>query len=55
MDLASYEQFASELHDRLAADSRVLGLLALGSTADASWDRSSDYDFCVITEPFACA
>src|SRR5262249_57449789 len=51
MDLASYEQFTSELHDRLAADPRVLGLLALGSTADASCrDQWSDHDFWVITE-----
>jgi hypothetical protein len=51
MDLASYEQFTSELHDRLAADPRVLGLLALGSTADVSCrDRWSDHDFWVITE-----
>jgi hypothetical protein len=51
MDHASYEQFTSELHGRLAADPRVLGLLALGSTADASCrDRWSDHDFWVITE-----
>ena len=51
MDLDSYEKFTSELHDRLAADPRVLGLLALGSTADASCrDRWSDHDFWVITE-----
>jgi hypothetical protein len=51
MELSSYEQFTREVHDRLAADPRVLGLLALGSTADASCrDQWSDHDFWVITE-----
>lgn len=54
MDQIDYERFLEELTATLAADPRVLGLVALGSTADASSrDRWSDHDFWVITEPGA--
>ena len=50
MDAESYERFTERLHDSLAADGRVLGLVALGSMAaqDTKPDRWSDHDFFVI-------
>ncbi|HJQ35362.1 MAG TPA: hypothetical protein VJ866_24635 [Pyrinomonadaceae bacterium] len=54
MDASDYEAFLDELTATLEADPNVLGLVALGSTADASYrDRWSDYDFWVITSPGA--
>ncbi|HEX7315817.1 MAG TPA: hypothetical protein VF297_18015 [Pyrinomonadaceae bacterium] len=52
MDTFEYESFLEELTATLAADPLVLGLITLGSTADAaSRDRWSDHDFWVITAP----
>jgi hypothetical protein len=54
MDQHTYEQFTKTLHARLAADERVLGLVALGSMADPlRRDQWSDQDFWVITQPDA--
>ena len=54
MDSIEYEAFLDELTATLEADPHVLGLVALGSTADESYrDRWSDYDFWVITSPGA--
>ena len=50
MDSTDYEDFLDELTAALEADPLVLGLIALGSTADAaSRDCWSDHDFWVIT------
>jgi hypothetical protein len=50
MDSAAYQSFLDELTSTLDADPLVLGLIALGSTADAAArDRWSDHDFWVIT------
>lgn len=48
-----YTAFTEALCERLEADSRVLGLVALGSMArrDYEPDRWSDHDFFVITTP----
>lgn len=47
-----YEGFTRTLHERLAADARVIGLIALGSMADVTRrDQWSDHDFWVITNP----
>src|SRR5215213_6016319 len=45
-----YKRLTERLSDRLAADERVLGLVALGSMAaqDTQPDRWSDHDFFVI-------
>lgn len=52
MNEVEYEEFLEELTARLEADPAVLGLVALGSTADASSrDRWSDHDFWIITAP----
>jgi hypothetical protein len=52
MDAFEYEAFLDELTATLEADPHVLGLIALGSTADESYrDRWSDYDFWIITSP----
>jgi hypothetical protein len=52
MDSIDYQNFLDELTSTLDADPLVLGLIALGSTADAaSRDRWSDHDFWVITAP----
>ncbi|HYG62421.1 MAG TPA: hypothetical protein VEL74_07555, partial [Thermoanaerobaculia bacterium] len=50
MDAAAYERFTERLLQSLAADSTVLGLVALGSMAalDTKPDRWSDHDFFVI-------
>lgn len=51
MDLIDYQRFLDELTATLEADPLVLGLIALGSTADAaSRDRWSDHDFWLIAE-----
>ena len=47
----AFQNFIEQLQARLDADPRVLGLVLLGSTADASYrDAWSDHDFWVITE-----
>ena len=52
MDAIEYQDFLNELVSTLEADPLVLGLIALGSTADAaSRDRWSDHDFWIITSP----
>lgn len=50
MDAHGYERFTERLRQALAADERVLGLVALGSMArqDTQPDRWSDHDFFVI-------
>ncbi len=49
----AFAAFTRELHDRLEADARALGLVALGSMAarDYQPDAWSDHDFFVITKP----
>lgn len=50
MDAHAFDAFTSEVGDRLARDEIVLGLLALGSTAQAETrDRWSDHDFIIVT------
>jgi len=55
MNPMEYQQFSEQLTARLAADGRVLGLVAAGSMAaqDTMPDRWSDHDFFVITRPGA--
>ena len=51
MDPAEYESFTRDLQERLSADPRVLGLVAVGSMArrpEHLPDRWSDHDFFVI-------
>lgn len=51
MQPEAYASFTCELSDRLAADPRVVGLVALGSMAGgaAGPDAFSDHDFFVVT------
>jgi hypothetical protein len=53
MDQERYRRFSDDLRRALAADPRVLGMVALGSMAEAgrSPDRWSDHDFFIITRP----
>lgn len=52
MNAAEYEQFTAALLRTLEADPDVLGLVALGSTADPTHrDAWSDHDFWVVTRP----
>jgi hypothetical protein len=53
MDAEGYAALTQALHDRLAGDARVLGLVALGSMAQRDYqpDRWSDHDFFVVTQP----
>ena len=52
MNPTEYQRFLDELTSTLEADPAVVGLIALGSTADASSrDRLSDHDFWIITAP----
>ncbi len=52
MNRNEFENFTQQLVDRLASDSRVLGVVAFGSMADLTrMDRWSDHDFSVITVP----
>jgi predicted nucleotidyltransferase len=53
METAEYQRFTEELRRRLAADERVVGLVALGSmaTRDYAPDAFSDHDFFVVTRP----
>lgn len=55
MTPGDYEAWTESLKLRLEADPRVLGLIALGSTArgDVAPDRWSDHDFFVIVRPGA--
>jgi hypothetical protein len=48
-----YRAFTHELTERLRADGRALGLVAVGSMADRDYapDEWSDHDFFVITPP----
>ncbi|MCA9981483.1 MAG: hypothetical protein KDD89_11630 [Anaerolineales bacterium] len=52
MNPTDYHQFTTDLTERLSADERVLGLIALGSMAAQHGrvpDAYSDHDFFVIT------
>lgn len=52
MNSTEYEQFTATLLHTLEADPDVMGLVALGTTADPTWrDAWSDHDFWVITRP----
>lgn len=53
METAEYQRFTEELCQRLEADERVVGLVALGSMAgrDYAPDAFSDHDFFVVTRP----
>lgn len=52
MNEAEYERFTAALLRTLEADPDVLGLVALGSTADPTFrDAWSDHDFWVVTRP----
>ena len=53
MDLERYRSFTRQLRARLESDTRVLGLVAVGSMAEAGRtpDAWSDHDFFVITVP----
>lgn len=55
MQLEQYRAFTATLTETLAADLRVVGLIALGSMAEQDYapDRWSDHDFFVVTEPGA--
>ena len=54
MNLIDYQSFLNELISTLEADPVVWGLIALGSTADATYrDEWSDHDFWIITAPGA--
>lgn len=62
MEPAEYQRFTEALRQRLEADERVVGLVALGSMAgrDYAPDAFSDHDFFVVTrtgaqEPFRVA
>jgi hypothetical protein len=48
-----YRAFTQELTERLRADPRAIGLVAVGSMADRDYgpDEWSDHDFFVITPP----
>jgi hypothetical protein len=51
MDPGEYERFTRDLEERLSADPRVLGLVAVGSMArrpEHLPDRWSDHDFFVV-------
>jgi len=51
MDNRSFEIFTASLRSALEHDPKVLGLITLGSTADASFrDEWSDHDFWIVTE-----
>jgi hypothetical protein len=52
MNAAEYEEFTAVLLRRLQADPDVLGMVALGTTADPTYrDAWSDHDFWVVTRP----
>src|SRR3712207_2522290 len=54
-ETADYHRFTRELVDILEGDARVVGMVALGSTAERDYapDRWSDHDVFVITRPDA--
>ena len=49
----AYRAFTQALTERLRADPRAIGLVAVGSMADRDYgpDEWSDHDFFVITPP----
>jgi hypothetical protein len=50
MNSVEFEQFTATLLRTLEEDPAVLGLVALGSTAEPTWrDAWSDHDFWVVT------
>jgi lincosamide nucleotidyltransferase B/F len=53
MNIDEYNAFTHELWNNLEGDPRVLGLIAVGSTAqrDTQPDEWSDHDFFVVVEP----
>src|SRR5256885_11336360 len=52
MERTAYDRFSERLHQRLAADERVLGLVALGSmSGEPPPDQWSDHDCFVIGRP----
>jgi hypothetical protein len=53
MDAEAFAAFTESLGERLAADPRVVGLVALGSMSGEgpAPDGFSDHDFFVVTEP----
>src|ERR1051326_4053809 len=54
MDTSAYQSYLDQLKKQLLADPNVLGLIALGSTANLTYrDQWSDHDFWIITEPGA--
>lgn len=55
MNQTDYQQFTAALRQNLAANGRVIGLVALGSMAQQDYqpDAWSDHDFFVITQPGA--
>lgn len=52
MDRERYEQLTRELTDRLSSDSRVIGLVAVGSMSEQDYlpDEWSDHDFFVVVQ-----
>ena len=53
MNSGDYRAFTSSLVDRVAADDRVVGLVAVGSMAERDYapDEWSDHDFFLVTQP----
>lgn len=52
MDIETYDTFTNKLLENLQVDERVIGLVALGSMANAARrDKYSDHDFFVIVQP----
>jgi len=51
MEAAAFENYTERLRTSLLATNGVIGLVTLGSTADANFrDEWSDHDFWVITK-----
>lgn len=56
MDTVDFDRFTEQLAAGLRADPDVLGLLVIGSTADASYrDMHSDHDFWLVVTPQAAS
>jgi len=53
MESDAFRNWTERLHAKLGADARVIGLVMLGSSAEAQRtpDAWSDHDFFVITHP----
>jgi hypothetical protein len=53
MNIEEYRSFTRELQNRLIADARVLGLVAVGSMSEQGTvpDQWSDHDFFVVVRP----